>query len=195
MPIVGSFAGASARAYGLGAGGVGIGDFYQIATNTVGSGGASSIVFSSIPQIYTHLQLRISARATSGDSFQLQGLFNSDSGGNYSSHFIYGDGTGVGAAAGNGSLTYASVGNCPGSNSSANIFGCTVTEILDYTNTNKFKTTRCISGADRNGTLGYVFFPSANWRSTNAITSITLNVEGGSTFAQNSVASLYGIVG
>ena len=29
MPIVGSFAGASARAYGLGAGGVQIGDLYR----------------------------------------------------------------------------------------------------------------------------------------------------------------------
>jgi len=169
-------------------------DFIQIATTTIGVGGASEITFSSIPQAYTHLQLRMSARGSIGDSLQIFAQFNSDTGGNYSNHFLYADGATF-AAAGYGTTSYCAIGNMPGSSSAANIFGATVTEILDYKNTNKFKTTRGLSGADRNGTLGYCFVPSSNWRSTSAITSIRIFGESSANFTQNSVFSLYGIQG
>ena len=38
-----------------------------IASNTVGSGGASSVTFSSIPQTYTDLVVKINSRVTSTD--------------------------------------------------------------------------------------------------------------------------------
>ncbi len=56
MPIVGSFAGASSRAYGLQAG-VLIGDYESIASVTLS--GSTNIQFSSIPQTYTNLILVI----------------------------------------------------------------------------------------------------------------------------------------
>ena len=80
MPIVGSFAGASARAYGLGAGGVAIGDFESIST-TVLTGNQSTIDFTSIPQTFTHLQLRIIGRNNLVGSNQREYFkcnFNSD---------------------------------------------------------------------------------------------------------------------
>jgi hypothetical protein len=78
-------------------------------------------------------------------------------------------------------------------NSTANIFGVGISDILDYANTNKHKTIRSISGHDQNGS-GFVFLFSANWRNTNAITSIKLFPAAGS-FAQNSTIALYGIKG
>ena len=166
-------------------------DFYQIATTTVGSGGASEIVFSSIPQDYTHLQIRGIPRITAaiGDDWtRIQ--FNSDTGSNYSWHVLAGNGTAAssGNATSQSSMLYIST---PGANRTASSFGIGVVDILDYTNTNKFKTIRAISGYDANGT-GETHLISGNWRSTNAITSIkvyptTVN------FAQYSSFQLYGI--
>ena len=57
-------------------------DFYQIATTTVGGGGTSSITFSSIPQTYTHLQIRLLGKyAVSGDTTLIR--VNGDTGNNY----------------------------------------------------------------------------------------------------------------
>jgi hypothetical protein len=191
MPIVGSFAGASARAYGLGAGGVAIGDFESIQTITAGST-VSFVEFTSIPQTFTHLQLRAYVRANSGDSFQLLAQINGDTAANYSYHYVYGaDG---GAASGNAvNQNQMSVGSQPGSSSGANIFGASVCDILDYTNTNKFKTSRAVSGASRQANPSYAFAPSGHWRSTSAITSIKLFSEGGASFVQHSTFALYGV--
>jgi hypothetical protein len=68
----------------------------------------------------------------------------------------------------------------------------TIIDILDYTNTNKNKTMRSISGFDRNGggTVGiWSVLYSTN---TNAITSLILS-GGGSYIANGSRFDLYGI--
>ena len=70
------------------------GSFESIATTTVGSGGTSSIDFTSIPSTYQHLQLRIISRvsnADTGDNIFLQ--FNGDTSSNYSWHYMEGDGS------------------------------------------------------------------------------------------------------
>jgi hypothetical protein len=187
MPIVGSFAGASARAYGLGAG-VAIGDFESIASTTVGAGGASEVIFSSISSAYTHLQIRCIARnsVTSGN---LRIQFNSDSGTNYSAHQIYADGASVYNFSGV-SLGYIEVGNMP---SNASIFSGHVIDILDYANTNKYKSTKTLHGYDVNG-AGLIQYFSGNWRSTSAITTIRVYA-GNDSFAQYSQIALYGVKG
>jgi hypothetical protein len=68
-----------------------------------------------------------------------------------------------------------------------------ILDILDYADTNKFKTTRSLTGFDRNG-AGSVSFNSGNWRSGSAITSIRL-FAGNNAFAQYSSLALYGIKG
>jgi hypothetical protein len=168
-------------------------DFFQIATTTLGST-QSEVIFSSIPQDYTHLQIRTSARVNSGDSLQLLAQFNGDTATNYSYHYLYANES---AAFSGNALTQSqmSVGSQPGSSSGANIFGANVCDILDYTNTNKFKTSRAISGAERQATPSYAFMPSGHWRSTAAITSIRLISEGGASFVQHSRFDLYGIKG
>ena len=165
------------------------GSFESIATVTVGSGGASSMEFTSIPSTYTHLQIRMLGRkAGSNDNANFQ--FNSDTGSNYAWHYFAGDGSSVFA----GSLANASnsvFAVIPISTDTANCFGGIILDILDYANTNKYKTTRSLSGNDRNGSGGF-FMLSGLWRSTSAITSIKINAPT-SDFAQYTTAALYGI--
>ena len=173
--------------------------YESIATVTVGSGGTSTITFSSIPSTYQHLQLRIAA-STNRATFAVDNVFvtfNGDTGANYSHHFLQGDGSS--ASAGNSTSTNDVRSGSVPSSAAPNVFGVSVFDILDYKDTNKYKTTRSLSGFDLNGTVsgigGFVQLYSGNWRNTNAITSITLNRQTGSNFIQYSSFALYGIKG
>ena len=192
MPIVGSFAGASARAYGLGAG-VLIGDFESIAT-TVLTGNQSTINFTSIPQTFIHLQLRIIGRNNLVGTNQKEYFkcnFNSDTTtANYRRHELIGDGSSVTSAAPaqDGGI---SLGPTP---NTANTFSAHITDILDYTNTNKLKTVRTIAGYDGNG-FGECHLNSGVWLSSSAITAINLSpfVSGSNSFTQYTSVALYGV--
>ena len=165
--------------------------YESIATVTVGSGGAASISFTSIPSTYQHLQIR--GISNSGDASYIAAQFNGDTGSNYSNHAIYGDdsGTLVGQFTTPSSNFFVSRSNY----SAGNIFGTGICDILDYTNTNKFKTTRTLAGNDSNGTAGGVLFVSSgNWRNTAAVTSILIYPTSGN-FRQHSSFALYGIKG
>lgn len=158
--------------------------YESIATTTVGSGGSTSVTFSSIPSTYTHLQIRLmNLSATEANGILIR--FNSDSGTNYAEHDLRGSGTAVNAYA------YTSqTGAQLGMFGSSTAPGVAIGDILDYTNTNKYKTLRTLYGYDKNGG-GYIFLSSGLWMSTNAITSITLS---GGTFNQYSHFALYGIL-
>jgi hypothetical protein len=159
-------------------------DFYQIATTTLGSA-QSSITFSSIPQDYTHLQIRGISRNVVATNFM---QFNNDTASNYSSHYVLGDGATTISGVLNSTKMYAFF-----STATANIFGVAVIDILDYANTNKYKTIRSLSGGDENGS-GYAELLSGNWRNTAAITSIKLSTGSGN-LEQYSSFALYGIKG
>jgi hypothetical protein len=172
-------------------------DYELIETITVGAGGASSVSFTSIPSTYKHLQIRGITRCTKADTGaeNLIGAFNSDTTHtNYRSHVL--EGFGSSASAGTIQLSgfYASIGLSIGNNALANAFSVFVTDILDYTNTNKFKTVRMLSGVDTNG-YGGVNLRSTLWMSTSAINSITLSLYNANNHAQYSSFDLYGIKG
>ena len=165
--------------------------YASIATQTVGSGGASSITFSSIPSTYTHLQIRILSKTTSGDFNDLTLTANADSGANYSWHRIYGNGATVSTNAVT-STTPMTVGLDTGSTQASGVFATNVIDVLDYTSVNKNKTFRTMAGADANGS-GYIILFSGTWyNSSTAVTSITLTPAGGA-FTQYSSFALYGI--
>ena len=174
---------------GMLAGGVAATDYESIQTVTVGAGGASSISFSSIPSTYTHLQIRGIGRSTAAGSTQNITLtFNSSTSTNNATHYLQGNGSSVssGAITSNNWIYFA--GNMPAASAGASIFGVTVSDILDYANTNKNKTIRSLGGADQNGS-GAVELLSGVVLATTAITSITLSAS----FAQYSSFALYGI--
>jgi hypothetical protein len=178
--------------------------YESIATTTVGSGGASNIEFTSIPATYTHLQIRgILQTNRSGYIVDLTKIqFNSDTGTNYSSHNLYG-GYNTTPNVNPDANTSASNMAFHGLNSGvgANIFNAVVMDILDYANTNKYKTVRNLQGFDVNGTVGTgslggtITLSSGNWRSTNAVTSVKISMIDGTLFNQYSSLALYGIKG
>ena len=167
-------------------------NFDSIATVTVGAGGSSSISFTSIPSTYKHLQIRGIERAVnnvSGDDPYLR--VNSDSGNTYSWHRLTGSGA---AASSYGAGTQPQIRyayNTADGSYSANTFSAFVIDILDYADTNKYKTMRCLTGLDRNGS-GHIYLFSGSWRNTNAITSIKITPNSGN-FNQYSSFALYGI--
>ena len=164
-------------------------DYYSIATQTVGSGGASSITFSSIPSTYTHLQLRMMVRETStSNGYSMQ--FNGDTGNNYARHYLYGTGSSAAAAAVT-STSSMILADAAISTSTTGVFGASVCDVLDYTNVNKNKVIKTLGGYDNNGN-GAIFFNSGLWMNTSSVTSIVINPDAGS-FAQYSSFALYGI--
>jgi hypothetical protein len=163
------------------------GDFVSIATATVTSGGSGgTITFSSIPQTYTHLQLRAYAFQSSGTA-GIGMQFNTDtSSSDYAWHDLVGNGSSASASSGTGGNNIY-IGDM-GTSTSPGVF---VIDILDYTNTNKNKVVRSLNGYDANGS-GTVSLHSGVWlnNTSSAINSLTIM---GATFAQNSVFALYGI--
>lgn len=198
MPLITTRSGGSASAFGgLGAS-VGAAilppSYESIATNVL-STNTSSVTFTSIPGTYTHLQLRFISRSSSGGTGQdgIRMRFNSDSSSAYSWHYLGGDSNiGYGGAGVNQTYTYPGVSVNNGFGGSR--FGTTICDILDYTNTNKYKTMRSLSGGDNNGN-GEIYVFSSNWRNTNAITQIELALISGASFMTNSAFALYGIKG
>ena len=165
------------------------GDFESIATVTVGAGGSSSISFSSIPSTYKHLQIRAIAQNSSTTTYSNM-RFNSDTATNYNNHYLDGDGASATAGA-NVSDNKLYFGYLTTS-SNTNMFGVMVVDILDYTNTNKYKTIRILTGKDINGSGGVVELASGAWRNTNAVTDINI-FPGSNNFAQYSHFALYGV--
>lgn len=172
-----------------------LGTFESIAVATVDSSGAPSITFSNIPQNYKDLQLRFITRNNrSGQSVDALNIkANGDGGANYANHRLQGDGS-TASSSGGTSLGYAIFAQTPASIATAGIFGAGVIDILDYANTNKYKTFRTLSGYDANGS-GYVGLYSGLWQSTAAINSLTISSNDGSGVLQYTSFALYGIRG
>jgi hypothetical protein len=165
--------------------------FESIATTTVGAGGQATITFSSIPSTYKHLQIRFMSKSNNtNDAIDMR--FNSDTGNNYSYHELFGDGSSAGSGASTPRSTIPLAGGgAPAANT--NVFGVSVVDILDYADTNKFKTIRNLGGVDFNGS-GVVMLISGNWRSTSAVSTISLALRSNNV-GQYSSFALYGIKG
>lgn len=154
---------------------------YEPIVSNVLSSTSSSVTFSSIPQTYTDLVLVITGKDTTAlNGFNIQ--FNGDTATNYSRILIGGTGSaGVSSVVANDNAIGAGLA---GTTTSSNIIN-----ILNYTNTSVRKNT--LSRAN-SVTSNLVRFVIGTWRSTAAITSITVtastaNYAAGTTFA------LYGI--
>jgi hypothetical protein len=176
--------------------------YASIATYTVGSGGSSTITFSSIPQTFKHLQIRALITTPSTSSIYDNTTFNGDAGANYSWHFLNGNGSSAGTDASSSAsfLRLWTMGSGPYGSGTTGWPAVGIADILDYTNTNKYKTTRGLAGGDSNSTSqpSIVGLASGSWRNTAAITSITINafaVGSATTFGQYSSFALYGIKG
>ena len=143
---------------------------------------ATSVTFSSIPQTYKHLQLRVVFKPTTGNA-TLDGRLNSDSGSNYTRHELGGNGSSVYSQFSTGTEIYQ-LAYANGGITGYDGFG--VVDILDYSSTVKNTTIRSLNAR----TDGIRLLSSA-WLNTAAVTSLTLNASA-DVLAIGSRFSLYG---
>lgn len=167
--------------------------FEKIATVTVGSGGASSMDFTSIAADWTDLVLKVSSRDTNGTAnngyatLQFNGSTSS-----YSNRWIRGDGSNTpisstGLTSGiDGGIGQAmdSAGN------TASTFASVEFYIPNYAGS-QYKSTSNDSASEQNGTTAYMGLNAGLWSNTAAITSISIKPT--TLFAEYSTATLYGI--
>lgn len=161
--------------------------FQKIASATVGSGGAATIDFSSIPQTYTDLVIKISARNNETDNgASLRVYFNNDTA-NISVREL----RAIGSTPASYSITYAQAGYVGADQSQSNVFGTADIYIPNYT------------GSNNKSSSGEIVLPSSVefysvlsarlWSSASAINQITIANTLSWTWAQHTTATLYGI--
>lgn len=159
----------------------------------VGVGGVASVSFSSIPNTYEDLRLVImgsTSAAVTENSINLR--FNADSGANYDYQQVFAVAAvedGFGAVA----QTSIPVASLSGTTSPANAASQAVVDILSYARTVFQKNTFARYGTQRATTNTQNIIMTAGWwRSTVAITQITLTPASGN-FVEGTVVSLYGL--
>ena len=154
-------------------------------SGTLGST-TTEVILSNIPQTFTHLQLRCFAKSAFSGVAWL--YLNINGSGSYISHSLRGDGSSTSSFSdGASALGFMSVGSTP------NIFGVAIIDILDYTNTNKNKVCRSITGFDANGSGAVGIRSSLRTDSAPAVTSLFINDGGGGGWLAGSRFDLYGI--
>ena len=160
-----------------------------IASSTVGSGGAATITFSSIPNTYTDLCLFLSGRSDRisnvdnvSFSINLQGINT-----NLSTRFLYGDGTSTAS----GTQVDVSAGIVPANSTTSNTFGNAQFYFSNYAGSTN-KSISIDSVMENNATYSIPLLGASLWSQTTAINSITIDLQYGN-FLQYSTAYLYGI--
>ena len=163
---------------------------YKIGSVEVGSAGASTIVFSSIPQGYTDLKIVVSGRVSgAGADFHLNTYLNGNTS-SYTARAVYG----TGAAAASYTSTVAGYsGSLMGTSGTANTFGSAEIYIPNYTSSN-YKSYSVDNVTETNGATVRTDLLAGLWSNTAAVTSLTLTTDDGTAFVQYSTATLYGIL-
>lgn len=163
--------------------------YKALSTVTVGSGGASSIAFTNIPQTYTDLVIQVSGRDNRSNLTDDFGIQINGSTSTFSYRAVVGSGSSVSA----NSNTFSVAGIWNGNTSTSSIFGNATIYIPNYTSSNP-KAITSDSVMENNGTYSELWLTGTLWNTSTPITSITIvgnNV--GSTILQHSTATLYGV--
>lgn len=171
---------------------------WVLIAETVLSGSAASVTFSSISSSYRTLAMVLQARtdraASAIDLVEWQA--NGDAGNNYDRTYLIGTIAGAVVAGGNLGVASAYLGSIDGSTARANNFGIAICYWPGYADTSKEKysiTTGSWRIADAVAANTYVGNWAGHWRNTNAITSLTILPTVGPNFVAGSQFSLYGI--
>lgn len=177
----------------LGASGMAAGAFDLLETTLI-SADTASVTFSSLgsyASTYKHFQIRATMRAngTTLTFFRLR--LNGDTGTNYASHRLLGNGSAVTSSASTSSIAMFLGNRLPG-DSTANSFTTSVIDILDFGSSSKNTTVRNLSGFS-DGVNGHnIVLSSGLWNNTAAVTSIEVSSASDS-FVSGSRFSLYGV--
>jgi hypothetical protein len=163
---------------------------YDVISSTTLTSTATTVNFTSIPQTYTDLVLIISLTGVSNSNTVSMRLGNTsiDTGSNYSSNWMRGNGS-AGSAGGNNSSTYIMLNT--GDVSANNTNGLSISNLQGYTGTND---KQIITRWSQNQTSTSLL--TSQWRSSSSpikLIELFLNTSKTYTFSIGSTFSLYGI--
>jgi len=156
--------------------------YTPIATTTLSSA-QLSVSFSSISGSYTDLVVVMSGKASGASTYAAKFTFNDDTGTNYSMTEMTGNGSSA------SSSRTSSANNIDNLIVYNNDISNAILHIMNYSNTTTYKTVIGRTNVAGWGTRAGVGL----WRSTSAITKITIEISNATTFASGSTFSLYGI--
>ena len=157
-----------------------------IATTTLGSA-QSSVTFSSISGSYTDLILVAILGITNANTANVGFRFNSDTGNNFSATRLYGNGsTAASNRVSNQPFIYGNELSYPSGDIGENNY---ILHIMNYSNSTTYKTTLSRGNRASVGVDAIVGL----WRSTAAITSVTVLLDPSDTYKVGSTFTLYGI--
>ena len=173
--------------------------YTPIASYTV-STAQSSYTFSSISGSYTDLVVvgMLRSDTSTYNNMNFPGVtFNGDTGANYSVTNLYARNTGSSDTANStrsSSQTNINFGGIVTTASTSGIFSPYVINVMNYSNATTYKTALCRISAQSNLTASDGLNASVGlWRSTAAITSLTLTCSSSGLFTVGSTFALYGI--
>jgi hypothetical protein len=166
---------------------------YQLIQAHTLTGSAASVTFSNIPQNFTDLVIKVSARSNVSSTFSDLTLKFNDSTSSYSNKIIYGDGSTAGGYS-NNYTTRAYLGTMAAASTTANTFTNQEVYIPGYTLSNN-KSFSVESVTENNATGAYQILSSNLWANSSAITSIEITSQTSGSLVANSTFMLYGIGG
>ena len=158
--------------------------YEPIATTTLANSTTQTVTFSSITGTYSDIVLVINGGMATTTNYAMSIRFNSDTGSNYSLTRIYGNGSSATSDRGsNQSYIYTLA---PGRDT---LDATQIIQVMNYSNTTTNKT--CLV---RSNDAGYNTGAIVGlWRSTAAITSISVSPEFTANWKSGSTFTLYGI--
>jgi hypothetical protein len=162
---------------------------YKLDSVTVGAGGAASVTFSNIPQTYTDLVVKVSARSSlSANVFPIYLEFNGTTP-TRSYRILQGTGTTAISSAATGGMW---AGYYPAATTTASTFSNLEMYVTNYVGST-FKSVSVDGVQERNSTDSYQNLAAFLWSSTDPITSLSVFDSGGGVFVQYSTFTLYGV--
>ena len=175
-------------------GGGAAGAFDLLETTTLTTS-ASSVTFSGLGAYsdYKHLQLRfVMQNDLNGSARDFHFNLNGDTGSNYSSHSLQGNGTSVSSTSSTTATKIMGIFTPDANAGNANAFGVGIMDILDFSNSSKNTTIRMLQGSPVSDypRIGLV---SGLYINTAAITSFLIRNDGNQPIITGSRFSLYGV--
>jgi len=172
---------------------------WALISETILTGSEASVTFSAIPQGYRTLVLQCQARTDGAAEYDvILWRANGDSGNNYDRMYWRGRGDDVTTAVGARAQTGGRLGFCEGNNSRASNFPFMQCWFGGYALTDREKVSispASLAYGDVSADADmYMGMDSARWRSTAAITSLTILPAIGANFVAGSRFTLYGIL-
>lgn len=169
--------------------------FESIATYVVSGSAQTTVSFSSIPQTYKHLQIRVMTRDDRGTTvnnqhLQLNGVSTTD----YSNASIFSTGSGSMNVYRDVSQQKTDYMYQPSNSMTSNLYATAVYDILDYSSTTKNKTIKYLGGYSNNGS-GHLSWNVSGLFLTTAVSSLSFTNSSGAGYVNYSHFALYGIKG